>query len=147
MDKNETIIAITSMVASQKQTALTGSYILSSMVVFNDPSYVIIGVIGAVVSTMSHHYDIQKEKALSLIDDTPFYKTTSLEVVKAFLIGFLFTIAFFLFMNQVGESIIKHYIGIEIISKLMPSFYMVLTLYLSTLSIGIYDKVSAKIRL
>ena len=146
MDKNETIIAIGTMVASQKQTALSGSYILSSMVVFNDPSYIIIGIIGAIVSAMSHHYDIQKEKALCVITNTPFTKIPKAEVLKALIIGFLFTIAFFLFVNDAGEATIKHFIGIDIVSKLLPSFYMVLTLYLSTLSIGIYDKVAGNVK-
>ena len=145
MDKNETMIAIGTMATTQKNAALGSSYVLSSMVVFSDSSYFIIGAIGAVVSSMSHHYDITQERTLAKINNILFSRSIPLEIIKSFLIGFLFTVACFIFLNQAGNAAIKHYVGINVVVQLLPSFWMIVTLYLSTKSIAIYNKFSLKV--
>ena len=143
MDKNETIITGATIIAGQK-SAVGGSMVFSSMVIFNDPAYIIIGLIGAMVSVGSEYYDLIKMRE----EETDQCKVCRVSIghnlFKAFLIGLLFTMMSFMFFTQAGESLIKHVFGLSVATKLLPSFWMILTIYLSTKSIAIYNTFSKK---
>ena len=144
MDKNETIVAVGTVIVAGKKSAVGGSMLFSSMVVFNDPAYLIIGFIGALVSVGSEYYDLVKLKRETEQKDEVFISSIPHNLFKAFIIGLLFTILSFLFLTQAGEALIKHVFGLGVVIKLLPSFWMIGTIYLSTKSIAIYNKLSLK---
>jgi len=143
MDKNETIVSLGAVIAGHKSAA-GGSMLFSSMVIFNDPAYLIIGVIGALVSVGSEYYDLKRLQRKSEHEGSVFIESIPMNLFKAFVIGLLFTIMSFLFLTQAGEAMIKHIFGLGVMVKLLPSFWMIGTVYLSTKSIAIYNKLSLK---
>ena len=144
MDKGEAIATVGTAVVAGKKAAVGGSMMFSSMVIFNDPAYLIIGVIGACVSVASEYYDLKKLKRGAEQEGETFVSSIPGNLVKAFIIGLLFTLLSFLFMTQAGEALIKHIFGLGVVVKLLPCFWMIATLLLSTKSIAIYNKFSLK---
>ncbi len=143
MDKNETILTGASLIAGQK-SAVGGSVMFSSMVIFDDPAYIIIGLIGAMVSVGSEYYDLSKMKQEAEKENRECKISIGIDLVKAFVIGLLFTVLAFLFFIQAGEALLKHAFGLSVVVKLLPSFYMLASIYLSSKSIAIYNALSRK---
>lgn len=138
MDKNETLLAGASIVAGQK-SAVGGSVMFSSMVIFDDPAYIIIGLIGAFISVGSEYYDMYKLKEQAEKENKECNISVVHDLIKAFVIGLIFTILAFLFFIQAGEALLKHAFGLSLMVKLLPSFYMLASIYLSSKSIAIYN--------
>ena len=65
MDKTEAITVAGTAVIAGKKSAVGGSMLFSSMVVFQDPTYIVIGLIGALVSVGSEYYDLRSEEHTS----------------------------------------------------------------------------------
>lgn len=143
MDRNETIITGVSIVAGQK-SAIGGSMMFSTMVIFDDPAYIIIGLIGAMVSVGSEYYDLIKLKEKRAKEGEECMISIGHDLIKAFIIGLLFTMLSFMFFTQAGETLINHVFGLGIAVKLLPSFWMLLTIYLSSKSIAIYNSLSSR---
>ncbi len=144
MDNTEAIAVASTAVVVGKKSAVGGSMLFSSMVIFQDPTYIVIGLIGAFVSVGSEYYDLKKLEKDTAISVKKNGLSIPQHLVKAFVIGLLFTIMSFIFLMQVGESLIKHIFGLGVAVKLLPSFWMVGTIYLSTKSIAIYSAMSKK---
>ncbi len=145
MDKGEaTATAVTAIIAGKK-SAFGGSLLFSSMVIFEDPAYLIIGLIGAFFSVLSEYYDLVKIKREKKQQGQECIASIWQNLIKAFILGLLFTIGSFLILNQVGNELVKHYTGMTIIVKILPSFWMIFTLWMSTKSIAIYNKFSLKV--
>ena len=144
MDKTEAITVASTAVIAGKRSAVGGSMLFSSMVVFQDPTYIVIGLIGALVSVGSEYYDLRKLEDLATKNDEEFDASIGQSLFRAFVIGLLFTLLSFIFLTQAGESLIKHIFGLGVAVKLLPSFWMIGTIYLSTKSIAIYNKLSVK---
>lgn len=131
------------MMMGQK-SAMGGSAMFSTMVIFDDPAYIIIGLIGAMVSVGSEYYDLVKLRDKVIAKGEECKISIHYDLVKAFIIGLLFTMLSFMFFTQAGEALIKHVFGIGIAVKLLPSFWMLLTIYLSSKSIAIYNSLSVR---
>ena len=134
MDKE---IVVATAIAS-KSTAATSS-LLTSMVIFNDPAYIIIAGLGAFVSMGSAHYDFTMEKRRNEKKGKVFLKQMHLELTKAFIVGAIFTVLSFMLLVQVGGEVMKNFINVDWFDKMLPSFWLIFTVALSTESVNIWN--------
>ena len=140
MDK-EVMVAT---VIATKKTAFSSS-LLTSMVIFNDPAYIIIAGLGAFASMGSAWYDFVMEKRRNEKKGKQFLKQMHLELTKAFLIGAIFTVLSFMLFTQVGGEIMKNFINVDWFDKMLPSFWLIFTVALATESVNIWDWFKAKL--
>jgi hypothetical protein len=136
---------LTTAALATKKTAF-GSSLLSSMVIFTDPAYIIIAGLGAFVSMGSAYYDFDKARQTALANDEPFTKSKSMELGKAFVIGAIFTLLSFMLFHQVGMEFVADNPYYSWLSNLLPSFWLVVTVALATESVTIWDTAKGKIK-
>jgi len=135
MDVNDTVVIT-------KTGIYTISPLLSSMVIFNDLGYILIAMIGGLASMINEHFEylrcVKDRKGRGEEPDISAFQA----LVGALGIGFLFTLGSFILFNSAGEHIIawatKSYVNIELLIKVAPSFWMVLTIWLSTKAVTFY---------
>ena len=127
-----------------KKTAAAPA-IMSSMAIFNDPTYIIIGIIGAFVSMGSAYYDVtlmKKERELAGKECT---KVLHIELGKAFVLGSIVTIlSFMLFTGITKDGYQK--LGISWLDNMMPSFWFIVTIAISTESTLIWNWFKKKLK-
>ena len=123
-----------------------GSSMLATMVVFNDPAYVIIASIGAFVSMGSAHYDLSILRRKRELENKKCYRQMFQELSKAFLMGFLVTLLSFLLLSQTIEhGTVGDITGVKWLDKMLPSFWMILTIAVSTEAVSIWDRVKQRV--
>jgi len=143
MEENATVIAL-STIATKK--ALFGSSLLGSMVIFQDPAYILIACMGAFVSMGSAHYDFLKLKKAREAQGLKCEKTVWMELSKAFMVGSLFTLLSFMIFHQAGGEAMKSLTGLEWFDVMLPSFWLVLTVAFATEAVTIWDIVKGWIK-
>lgn len=126
------------VVAAGKKTAL-GASLLSSMVIFNDPAYIVIAGLGAFVSMASAFYDVQTSKETKKAKGEECTAKLGLEMGKAFLIGAIFTVLSFMVFNHAGGEAMKSFFNVDWFHKMLPSFWLLFTLALSTESVYFFS--------
>lgn len=109
-----------------------GASLLSTMVIFQDPTYVIIAGLGSFASMASAYYDYNRKEC----GECAFHK----ELLKAFLIGSLFTLLSFMLLIHSHASIIEA-LELDFLKNILPSFWLVLTIALATESVSLWDRV------
>jgi len=142
-DSNLTETIVTTVVLKK---AVFSSTLFGSMIIFQDPAYIIIALIGAFVSMGSAHYDLSMLRKMKIKNGEQCEKNIRLELSKAFLIGLLFTMMSFLVFLNGGEKILNYYIGADVLSDVLPSVWMILTLILATGSVSFYGYLQDKIK-
>jgi len=142
MDENLTVVAL-STVATKK--ALFGSSLLGSMIVFQDPAYILIALMGAFVSMGSAHYDLIKLRKHRELQGLVCEKNVFMELTKAFTIGSIFTLLSFMIFHSAGGDAMKSLTGLSWFDSMLPSFWLVFTVALATEAVTIWDKVKNKL--
>ena len=149
MDITTKIEASTALVTTgtllAKKSAFSGSLIYS-MVIFQDPAYVIIATLGAFVSMGSAHYDYLTLKKQREGEGEKCEKSLYLELSKAFVTGMIVTILSFMLFHKAGGDIMQELTGFVWFKEMLPSFWLILTIALATESVAIWDKVKAKVK-
>ncbi|MBT8349088.1 MAG: hypothetical protein HKP62_06570 [Sulfurovum sp.] len=143
MKDTVTEVAITTATA-YKTTVFGSSALLSNMVIFNDIGYIIIGIIGCIASMMSESYDYTRAKRIKEKNGEECIRNYLSSISMAFVIGILFTLASFMILNIIGEQIISYVTGMDLVVKLTPSIWMILTLIMATKAVKIYSKYLTK---
>ena len=138
MPATETIV-----IAGATQKVVFSSALFGSMILFQDPAYIIVAIVGAFVSMGSAHYDMIKLQNEN--DDYSKGITIFIELSKAFMIGLLFSLLSFLLLLTSGESIVSKYVGKGLITASLPSIWMIATIFLATASVDIYGWVKNKL--
>ena len=137
---NTTVAAI-----AMKKAAFGGSSLLGGMIIFQDMSYIAIALMGAFVSVGSAYYDINKMKEKKKKKNEPCVINTKNELLKAWGIGFLFSLLSFLLFLQVGGEVMKKMSGVDWFNDMLPSFWLVLTVALATEAPTMWDKAKTKL--
>lgn len=128
----------TGAVMATKKMAF-GSSLLGSMVIFQDPAYFFVAGIGAFVSVGSAYYDITKVRKAKEAKGEECLIDTKLELGKAFFVGGIFSILSFMLFLQSGGEAMNSVTGAGWFGKLLPSFWLVFTVALSTEAPLIWD--------
>jgi len=135
MDVNDTVVIT-------KTGIYTISPLLSSMVIFNDVGYLFIAMIGGIASMINEHFEyircVKEHRDQGKEPNVSAFQA----LIGALAIGFLFTLGSFILFNSAGEHIVswasKSYVNIELVLKVAPSFWMILTIWLSTKAVTFY---------
>lgn len=138
METNATIAA--GVIGATKKTAL-GASLLSSMVIFNDPAYVVIACLGAFTSMASAYYDVQTSKQTKEENGEVCTGRLGLEMFKAFWIGAIFTLLSFMVFSQAGGEALKSMFNVDWFHKMLPSFWLLITIALSTESVYFFTSI------
>jgi len=139
MDKTDIVVATATAAATKK--AAVSSILFSSMVIFDDPAYIITASVGGFVSMTMAYYDFMNLKAQVEASGKRCIKRMHLELLRAFVVGLIFSLLSFTLMLSSGESIIAHFFDSDIVLGSLPSIWMVLTLIIAINSDGIYMRV------
>jgi hypothetical protein len=138
METNNSLEAGAIGIAIGKKAVYGTPILLSNMVIFNDLSYMIIALLGAFVSTISHRFDIYEMKREAHRKSEEFTVSMFMEFSKAFVLGGIIALLLFLLFNGTGGSLVKHFFGMSV-SDLLPSFWFILALAFATESVKIWD--------
>ena len=103
---------------------LTSSSIVTEMVIFNDPIYPYLALIGAFLSLMGLVHDIYKEDSLS----KPSVLELAVELFMAFTIGAILTPMFFMFYIHAGGEAMERISGFKGFYGIYNSFWFLLSL-------------------
>ena len=142
--EKEQIIQLAGGAVPAKKAAVSSS-MLYSMVIFNDPVYAIIAILGAFISMSSAYYDFMNIKHKKEIEGEKCVKLLHIELGKAFLIGLIITVlSFMLFTNMTQDGFGS--LGIKWLDSMLPSFWFIFTLALSTEAVTIWDGILNKIK-
>jgi len=101
---------------------------VGSMVIFQDPTYILIASIGAFVSAASAYGN----------------KQGMAKIVVGFVSGFIISLLSFMLLIHAGDSILNKYMDID--TSMLPSFWFVLTIIIATESTAILSAIKSKIR-
>jgi NhaP-type Na+/H+ or K+/H+ antiporter len=112
-----------------QKASLTGS-MLGSMIIFNDPTYIIIAGIGAFVSAASAYHNHEKDKVR--------------KIIIGLISGFSISLLSFMLLIHAGDSLLKNYLNVN--TEMLPSFWFVLTIIIATEATTIMSGIKRKIR-
>jgi len=127
--------------AAIKAASASGGF-MSTMVLFTDPIYGILAFIGAFVSMGSAYYDYGILKKQHEHNNTECLKSLNLELVKAFFIGAILSVSSFLLFIGGGNAILTYILGNNVAIELIPSFWFMLTIWLTTLAVPIWEYIT-----
>ena len=113
----------------EQKAALTGT-MLGSMVIFNDPTYILIASIGAFVSAASAYADKDNNKIS--------------KILIGFISGFIVSLLSFMLLIHAGDNLLNKYMDID--TSMLPSFWFVVTIIIATESTSILRAIQSKIR-
>lgn len=139
IEQNITAIAAGAAMAKKTSTVL-GASLLYNMVIFNDPAYIVIACLGAFVSMASVFYDVQTSKETKKAKGEECTAKLGLEMFKAFWVGAIFTVLSFMIFHQAGGEALKSLFQVDWFHKMLPSFWLLLTLALATESVYFFTK-------
>lgn len=132
-------------IAVATKKASTIPPIMSSMVIFNDPTYIVIGLIGAFVSMGSAYYDVVTLKKEKELNGKKCIKVIHIELGKAFVLGSIITLlSFMLFTGMTKDGYEE--LGIKWLDGMLPSFWFIVTLAISTESTTIWNWLKGKLQ-
>lgn len=139
MDKN--ITGLTMAAVAVKKSLFSGS-VFASMTIFNDPAYIITGVVGAILSMASAHYDFRKLQYEHKIRGEKCNKNLKLMLNKAFIIGFILSMLSFTLFLSVGDELITKALHLEKGGQFLPSLWLLLTMIVSIDSVKIFNYIN-----
>lgn len=139
--ETNTTIALGAAAAGKKATTVLGASLLYNMVIFNDPAYIVIAGLGAFVSMASVFYDVQTSKETKKANGEECTARLGLELGKAFLIGAIFTVLSFMIFHEAGGEALKTLFNVDWFHKMLPSFWLILTLALATESVYFFSRI------
>jgi len=134
----------TDLIAANAEKGAFSSSLLSSMVIFQDPIYLIIATIGAFVSMGSAYYDFSKMKQKKEINHEKCTKTLGTEMLRAFTFGAIITVLSFMLFTRMDKNGFNA-LNIPFLNGMLPSFWFIITLIIATESVTIWVKIKAKI--
>lgn len=140
MDENITAVTVMTV-----QKSIFSSSLLYSMVIFTDPAYILIAGMGAFVSMGSAHYDLVKLRKAREDSGLKCEKSAFMELSKAFVTGAILTVLSFMLLHQAGGEAMESLTGVKWFDKMLPSFWLILTVAIATESVTIWDRIKEKI--
>jgi len=136
MEENLTLITVG---ATTVHKAVFSSTLFGSMVIFQDPAYIIIALLSTFVSMGSTHYNYETKKIEVESEGKVCQMSLYLELTKAFVISLpLALLSILMFMNG-GEHIINHYVKWEMLKGVLPDVWMTLTILLGVVWIPMFS--------
>jgi len=122
---------------------IMSSTLFGSMIIFNDPAYIIVALVGATLAMVSAYSEIIHKNFHNEDNQEPIALSVSCvvtEMIKTFVIGLLISLLSFMFFIEYGDDIVLKHLSKDI-ARLAPSMWMGITLLLSSFSIFLYNKV------
>lgn len=121
-----------------------GSGLFGSMAIFQDPAYLTVATMGGVIALFLAWYDIDMEKRKLGID---FKKSIKFETIKAFIIGFTFSLLIFVALVLHSDDVVqllnpkaKEFL------KITPTLAIGVTLVLSTYVVKFWEFSSRRLK-
>jgi len=131
-------ITVVSMGATTAHKAVFSSTIFGSMVIFQDPAYIIVALLSTAVSMMSTHYNFVMKKRRVEGEGKTCQMSLSLELTKAFVISLpMALLSILVFMNG-GERVVNHYVKWEMLQSVIIDIWIVATILLGLAWIPIF---------
>jgi hypothetical protein len=121
------------------KAASTSGGFMTTMVLFTDPIYLVLAFIGAFVSMGSAYYDYGIKKKEHEVAHTVCLKVLNLELIRAFIIGAILSVSSFLLFIGGGNTLLNHFVDDKLAIELIPSFWFMLTIWLTTLAVPIWE--------
>jgi len=109
---------------------ISGSATMSSMVIFNDPVYLVLAIMGASISFLGMAHELVKAKRLGK-KERDRLSFVLVDLIKALIIGGLLTPMFFMLLVNSGGEIASHVVGFKTLNGVFNSFWWLLSLILS----------------
>lgn len=101
---------------------VSSSSLLSNMIIFNDPAYLMLSIAGALLSLFGMLHDMIKRK-----DDFNILFVLS-ELIRAFIIGGILTPMLFMLYVHAGGRLIEFFTGFRGLDGIINSFWWLLAL-------------------
>lgn len=125
------------MIKTSGVQSVFSSTLFGGMVIFDDPAYIIVAIIGATIAMISAYKGIIKST-----NDTKYERITIvMELIKTFTIGLIISLLSFLVLVNYGDILASKYLHISRTTAL-PSIWLTITLVISSLSIALYNRTS-----
>jgi hypothetical protein len=114
---------------------LSGSSLFASMVISQDPIYLFLGVLGAVISLLGMIHEIIKNR----IESIEKFKIIG-ELLKALLFGFILTPMIFMIYLRFGNEFFAYMLGGEsVVEGKLNSFWLLASILTSWYVLPIWD--------
>lgn len=139
MEKTEMILAAGAAAAGKK--AAFGSALFSSMVIFNDPAYLIVAAVGGFVSMGMAYYDFIMIKEKAKQEERDCIHKLHLELSRAFALGLIFSLLSFTLLLSSGDNIVKYLSNNKLATDTLPSVWMIITIIIATNANGMYLRI------
>lgn len=125
-------ISSTTMAIKAGTMVATGG-LLAELIIFNDPAYAILAIVGAVVSVSGVIHEL-----FNNTEDLTNGKVAA-EVIKGIVLGFLAIPFWFLTLSTMGGEIALRLFEIESATKLGKSVWLMISFALAWYTVPIYD--------
>ena len=119
---------------------ISGSSIMSNMVIFSDIGYMFLAIMGGVISLIGMVHEIAKGE-----NDYKSIVWLFGELFKSFMLGAVLTPMFFMLLMSAGQDIISQITGLQIHSDIFSSFWWLMSLIMSWYAPLIWDNILKKV--
>lgn len=126
-------ITSTTLLAIKGGTMIATGGLLAELVIFNDPAYAILAIVGAIVSASGVIHELFNNL------DKPTKGKVVAEILKGVVLGFLAIPFWFLTLSTVGGEVAFRLFEIESATKLGNSVWLMVSFALAWYTVPIYD--------
>jgi hypothetical protein len=122
---------------------LSSSSVMSNMVIFNDPAYLVLAIFGAFLSFLGMlHEIVYKRVGKAKIH----FFVLFVHLIKAVVTGGILTPMFFMFYINSGGELVKKIVGLEGMGGVFNSFWFLLSLITAWFSPLVWDFFIARVK-
>lgn len=128
MENNITVVA-------KFGATISSSSLATNMIIFNDPIFLWLSIIGASTSVLGVLHDIYQSKSIVGA------RQIIVELLKAFFLGGILTPMFFMAYMHVGDKLVEAFLGVKGIGGIFNSFWFLLSVLTSWYSVLIWGTI------
>jgi len=126
---------ITTATAIKGGTMVISGGLVAELVIFNDPMYSILAVVGAVVSGSGVIHELSNNPT-----GNNFWKVAS-EILKGVLLGFLAIPFWYLLLSAIGDKLLHKLLEIEIASKMENSVWLMIAFFMAWYTVPMTNRI------
>jgi len=115
---------------------LSSSSLIADMIIFNDPLYPILAIVGGILSLVGLLHEIYHEDSLH----SPTVMRLVTEMFKSVMLGGLLTPIFFMLYSKIGGEVLNNIFDIKGFTSMGNSFWFLLSLISGWYAMPIWDR-------